>query len=277
MTSCGGDGGRLRGEFGFKLPEGCVAEVVALTSPQDACRLSLVALTFKSAADSDAVWERFLPPDYEDILALADPFTLPASKKHLYLWLSDHPLLIDRGTKSFSLEKSSGRKCYMLAARGLSIAWGDTPRYWRWTAALPDCRFAEAAELVHVCWLEIRGKISTSMLSPNTTYVAFLVFRLTAGAYGFEPPAEAAIGISGYELETQTVYLDRRRGRRHRCQTVPRPKVRGDGWMEIELGEYLNEEGEERELEMSVKEVKDLYSKTGLIIQGIDIRPKVDK
>jgi len=142
-----------------------------------------------------------------------------------------------------------------------------------------DYRFAEVAELVAVCWLDIRGKISTSMLSPNTTYVAFLVFRLRAGAYGFEyPPAEVAIGISGYEHETQTVYLDPRRGRRRlRHQTVPRPKVRGDGWMEIELGEYLNEEGEERELEMSVKEVKDLRWKSGLIIQGIDIRPKVHK
>ena len=125
----------------------------------------------------------------------------------------------------------------MLAARDLTIVWGDTPRYWTWTS-LPDSRsvafyllylfqislnillqltakkritnrFSEVAELVEVCWLEIRGKISTRILSPNTTYAAFLVFKSTAGTHGFEYlPAEVAMGISGCEHKTQTAYLD---------------------------------------------------------------------
>ncbi|OIT36575.1 f-box protein pp2-b1 [Nicotiana attenuata] len=41
--------------------------------------------------------------------------------------------------KSFSLEKWSGKKCYMLAARSLKIVWADTPRYWRWIS-LPESR-----------------------------------------------------------------------------------------------------------------------------------------
>ncbi|KAG5532816.1 hypothetical protein RHGRI_027190 [Rhododendron griersonianum] len=434
------------------LPEGCIANVASLTSPQDACRLAVVGSTFKSAAESDAVWERFLPSHYRDIITRAVDFpnltpssSSFASKKQLYLWLSDHPLLIDQGTKikkeegdrveldadkevdeeivkevaiqvddtkivtdvgdqvvedqnnctlevvdtniselhnskmddcykvalqvatvervdddidkpkeeksiefittttvdehsleaiqlstigvhvplekdilmagnnfldtkSFSLEKSSGRICYMLAARNLAIVWGDTPSYWRWIS-IPESRFSEVAELINVCWLEIRGKINTSMLSPNTTYAAFFVFKSTAGAYGFEyQPAEVAVGVSGSESETQSVYLDPEGGQRLQYQIVPRnpvfrrsfsignrwrqrttsvlngdscdrkyPKARGDGWMEIEMGEYFNKGGggEDEELEMSVMEVERGDWKSGLIVQGIEIRPKV--
>lgn len=303
------------------LPEGCIANIVSLTTPRDACRVAVVASMFKSAAESDAVWERFLPPDYKEIITRAVDVPAPpgpssssfpfASKKQLFLWLSEHPLLIDHGTKSFSLERSSGRKCYMLAARNLTIVWGDTPRYWRWIS-LPESRFSEVAELVDVCWLEIRGKINTSMLSPDTTYAAFFVFKSTAGAQGFEyQPAEVAVGISGGESKTQSVFLDPEGGKRLRYQIVPRhsgvfrhgfsignrwrqraladqgreselngesdrkyPKPRGDGWMEIELGEYINQGGEDKDLEMSVLEVEGGGWKSGLIVQGIEIRPK---
>lgn len=36
--------------------------------------------------------------------------------------------------QSFSLDKVSGKKCYMLSARDLIIVWGDNPTYWRWTS-----------------------------------------------------------------------------------------------------------------------------------------------
>lgn len=288
------------------LPEGCIANVVSLTSPGDACRLSLVASLFRSAAESDGVWETFLPSDYMDIIGRAvDPTpSSPWSKKQLYLWLSDNSLIIDNGTKSFSLEKWSGKKCYMLAARDLSIVWGDTPQYWKWTS-LSESRFSEVAELISVCWLEIHGKIKTSMLSPNTTYAAYLVFKSTEEAYGFEyQPAEVTVGITGGESETQTVYLDPDTGHRQQFQIIPRPggmfnrirtrmlrpfasisrqsdsrypKARGDGWMEIQLGEYFNKDGEDEELEMSLREVRGGNWKSGLIVHGIDIRPKENK
>lgn len=288
------------------LPEGCIANVVSLTSPGDACRLSLVASLFRSAAESDGVWETFLPSDYMDIIGRAvDPTpSSPWSKKQLYLWLSDNSLIIDNGTKSFSLEKWSGKKCYMLAARDLSIVWGDTPQYWKWTS-LSESRFSEVAELISVCWLEIHGKIKTSMLSPNTTYAAYLVFKSTEEAYGFEyQPAEVTVGITGGESETRTVYLDPDTGHRQQFQIIPRPggmfnrirtrmlrpfasisrqsdsrypKARGDGWMEIQLGEYFNKDGEDGELEMSLREVRGGNWKSGLIVHGIDIRPKENK
>ena len=81
------------------LPEGCIAHIASLTTPRDACRLCLVSSIFRSAADSDAVWERFLPPD---CLSVVSPSPSCPSKKDLYLSLSDRFVLIDRGTKVIS-------------------------------------------------------------------------------------------------------------------------------------------------------------------------------
>lgn len=95
-----GDGGDI-----YQLPEGCIANVLSLTSPRDASRLSVVATIFRSAAESDAVWDRFLPPDYSDIIYRSSDgaeLVNVRSKKELYLYLCDHPLFIDGGTKVLS-------------------------------------------------------------------------------------------------------------------------------------------------------------------------------
>ncbi|KAL6187943.1 hypothetical protein ACLB2K_039338 [Fragaria x ananassa] len=83
--------------------------------------------------------------------------------------------------------------------------------------------FEEVAELVSVCWLEIRGKIDTRLLSPSTMYKAYLVFKSTAAAYGFDyQPAEVSVGlIGGAEPTKQTAFLDADRGRTQSYQIVP--------------------------------------------------------
>ncbi|XP_019198828.1 PREDICTED: F-box protein PP2-B10-like [Ipomoea nil] len=294
------------------LPENCIANALSMTTPKDACRLSLVASNFHSAAQFDAVWERFLPPDYRDLVSRATnagdllAFT---SKKDLYFYLCDHPVIIDCGAKSFSLDKTSGKKCYMLAARSLDIAWGNDARYWR-CLSLPGSRFSEVNELLHVWWFEIRGKISTKMLSPDTNYAAYLVFRVRANIYGFESqPVDALVRIIGQEAVTRIVYLDPKKvlvrprtklgpweldpdeaerswrmgqlGHRQTGQNAnpppdgEHPKGRGDKWMEVELGEIFIRGSEEEDwVEISLMEVHGGQPKGGIIVQGIEIRPK---
>ncbi|GKB03998.1 putative F-box protein PP2-B12, partial [Tanacetum coccineum] len=90
------------GNFFENLPEGFVANALALTSPRDVCRLSLVCSVFRSAAEWDAVWEKFLPLDYHKILMEAEDgrgLVRFATKKELYISLCDHPLIIDGGNK----------------------------------------------------------------------------------------------------------------------------------------------------------------------------------
>lgn len=87
------------------LPEGCLADTLAHTTPTDACRLALVAPAFRSIADSNGVWERFLPCDYSQLISRAVPahrhvldHLALSPKKKLYLFLCDNPLVIDNGT-----------------------------------------------------------------------------------------------------------------------------------------------------------------------------------
>ncbi|GLT63114.1 hypothetical protein SLA2020_356990 [Shorea laevis] len=249
------------------LPAGCLAGIISLTSPLDACRLSLVSPFFNSVASSDAVWIKFLPADYQNLVP-ASPSV--SSLKNLYLSLCDHPVLIEDGKKSFSLHKRSGKKCYMLAARDLSIIWGDTPRYWSWNS-VPDSRFPEVAKLLAVCWFDIRGMISTCKLSSMTHYRAYLVFKLTATVYGFgNEPIEATIQLSGTGDLQRTVFLH---AEGEDVQNDYRyPIEREDGWLELELGEFFNEGGQDGKLEIRIFRFNGRW-KGGVIIEGIEIRP----
>ncbi|XP_044498590.1 putative F-box protein PP2-B12 [Mangifera indica] len=261
------------------LPEGCIADITCCTTPRDACRLSLVSSLFKSAAESDAVWERFLPPDYQSIISNSCPcpsssssppslLCLP-SKKQLFLSLCDHPILIDGGKKAFYLDKQSGKKCYMISARELMIVGGDTPRYWAWSSLPGRGLFQEAAELIEMYTLEIRGKISTCILTPGTHYTAFLVFKLTERSYGFySPPVEVSVGLVKSESQKRYVYLYVVIG-----QDDHHPRERRDKWLEVELGDFYNAGHGDDELEISILEVKGGWWKSGLIVQGIEIRP----
>ncbi|CAL0321050.1 unnamed protein product [Lupinus luteus] len=224
------------------LPEGCIALILSRTTPIDTCNLSLVSTEFYSASKSDV---------------------------------------------SFQLDKKSGKKCYMLGARALSIAWGDTHCYWEWTN-MPDSRFFEVAKLKIVCWLEIRGVLNTNALSPNTHYVAYFVFKMI-NSYGFNIClVELSIDIFGDQISNKNVCLNLNAEEepdydfeeeeimdlRERMQGLQLPNVRSDGWLEIEIENFFNSGLEDKEVLMSVMEIKIGHSKKGLIIEGIEVRPK---
>ncbi|GLT87642.1 hypothetical protein SLE2022_057150 [Rubroshorea leprosula] len=223
------------------LPNDCLALIISLTSPLDANRSSLVSKSFNSAAGSDGFWVKFLPTDYQNLVPASQSIS---SLKFLYLSLCDYSVLIEDGKKSFSLDKRSGKKCYMLAPRNLAIALGDTPYYWRWIS-IPNSRFPEVAKLLVVFWFEITGRIDSCNLSLMTCYNAFLVFKLRI----------VYVMDSGDVVQNGDQY----------------PKVRGDGWFEVELCEFFNGGGLE-ELEIHIFS-HDGYSVGGLCVQGIDIRP----
>ncbi|XP_026459550.1 F-box protein PP2-B10-like [Papaver somniferum] len=226
-----------------RLPEGCISDILSLTTPADVCRSSLVSTLFKSAADSDALWEKFLPADYQEIISRAlHPFSSAAvPKKDLYYRLCDEPLLIDDGFKSFQLEKSSGKKCIMIGAKEV-----DNPS-WHWLAH-PGSRFPTVVVLQRVSRFEICGKLDARLLSPKTLYAAY--------------------------LEERHLYLILDGGGgQHFAQE------RGDGWMEVEMGYFYYEgleDNEDGQVHMSVLETEGLIARCGLIVQGIEVRPKVD-
>ncbi|XAR52661.1 hypothetical protein NMG60_11020843 [Bertholletia excelsa] len=266
------------------LPGDCMVQILCLTSPRDACRSSLISRAVHAVAESDLLWESFLPPDYQEILSrLVTPVAF-RSKKELFLRLCT-PRLTDGGRKSFSIERRTGKKCYMLSARSLSITWSSNSLYWCWKP-FARSRFGEAAELVTVSWLEIRGKLNTRLLSPRTAYAAYLIADVADRAYGLDSlPSEVSVEVGGKRRSRGSVYL-RRGGPSRRDSSVDTVRMRKrveaervlrdreDGWLEIELGEfYCDIDGGDEEVTMSLKEVKGEHLKGGLIVKGIEVRP----
>ncbi|GMI79355.1 phloem protein 2-B15 [Hibiscus trionum] len=270
------------------LPESCVSVILSLTSPSDACKSSLVSTTFRSAADSDTVWRKFLPSDYREIEC--DKSFQFCSKKELYFHLCN-PLLIADGKMSLKLERSSGRISYILSAREISITWSNDPMCWVWKS-IPESRFSEVAELITTSRLEISGRIRTRKLSPNTQYGAYLILKTTERSYGLDSiPSETSVEIGSLTFKN-TAYI--------RCQDTKKQQLetlfysnrkqmmksraikgddrvmskREDGWMEIELGEFFNGGTGDEEVKMSLMETKGHQLKGGVVIEGIEIRPK---
>lgn len=165
-------------------------------------------------------------------------------------------------------------------------------------------RFSEVAQLKSVCWLCIRAKFQLQMLSPKTTYAAYLVFKLSEYQFGLNCPLKASVQLvreNGSEVEggePTSIYMTRLRVVGHcRRRRPPRPQVniqggvsrsrwlagnrigrsmsRSDGWLEMELGQFFMGEGDNRcHVQLELSETEQLNWKRGLIVQGIELRPK---
>ncbi|CAI9117842.1 OLC1v1019327C1 [Oldenlandia corymbosa var. corymbosa] len=234
------------------LPEGCISNIISLTTPKDACRASTVSRVFKSASESDTVWERFLPYDYKQIISkpVGPPLSY-ATKKDLFFNLCHSPMIIN-DANCFWLSKSSGKKCYMICARELEIAWKDDPRFWRWKS-IPESRLAEYSyglDVVAKAYVRFSEDIKSSLDrdDPQDCYVYL---------------TQASQRRRDRQWSTRQMYNKPGRD----------PQPRADGWMEILLGEFFNDKGE-GDVEMKLLETEILTSKLGLIVEGIELRSK---
>ncbi|KAK4269753.1 hypothetical protein QN277_022868 [Acacia crassicarpa] len=268
-------------DFTNVLPVDCISKIISLTSPKDACRSASVSSVFKTAEDSDNVWERFLPRDYEDMIAqssLSQSFISSLNKKQIFFHLCDHPVLLNDGEMSLGIEKESGKKCCMLGAKGLTIVWGDTRAYWQWIS-LPDSRFNEVAKLNYVWWLDIKGRLNANnVLSPGTLYTAFFVYRLEGEHSMRERFVEMSVINSEGSLSGshRRIILDPNSTNSMMRKRQRVGYKREDGWMEVEIADLFIDEhcdGGEGFTEFRLWETNG-YIKDGLIVEGFEFRPK---
>nr|XP_017230904.1 PREDICTED: putative F-box protein PP2-B12 isoform X1 [Daucus carota subsp. sativus] len=258
-----------------KLPEEIIEEVVSLIGPMEACRLSVVCKRFLSAAESNTVWERFLPSDYQQFLDRAD--SLPnikfAHKKDVFLFLIGNHVIFDGNTLCFWLHKRSGKKCFLVAASFT----GGVEEYFLnpgWCTRSEKSRFQnQITECNNLLLFEIRGKISTCMLSPDTTYAIYLVFHSPIIDEYFNEPVEVSIGIDGVESIKQNVCLNPHKMRSEGDDDLQYPQQRKDDRFEVRLGEYFNRGGEEMNLEITMTKNSEI-PKTGPGVEGFEFRPK---
>ncbi|KAK1581228.1 hypothetical protein Q3G72_004144 [Acer saccharum] len=220
------------------LPEDCFAHILSFTSPSDACRLSLVSSMARSAADSDNVWEKFLPSDYQEILSRLVWKVVYSSKKDLFFRLC-YPHLIDGGRKEI-LSTGPGNPSFNPVQENFQLHGREIlptgPGKWK---PLLQSRFAEVVELGTKTWLEIHGKINSNMISVKTVYVVYLIIKFADRAYGLDSLSSVVSLEVGDVKSRGMVYLRSK-------------KIRNKIWNEVK-GEHL---------------------KGGLIVEGIEIRTK---
>ncbi|KEH33690.1 putative phloem protein [Medicago truncatula] len=272
-----------------ELPEGCIATILSCTTPVDACRLSILSKSFRSAADSDTVWDRFLISDSIILQSpsLANTFT----KKDLYMALSDRPIIIDQGTKSFQLQRKSGQKCYLLAARSLTIDCRNVDGEKEWIPKHDSRLVLYVQFFFKLCFKGSRKLLSsvlcsrmkfvvllikTLSLSPNTQYAAYLVFKIIDARGSKNERVNFSVGVSGGHRSIKSVCLDPNlEHRQHNNEAgLQRPSVRCDGWLEIEMGEFFNSSLKDEEVHMSVIQRSGTWVRGNLFIEGIEVRPK---
>ncbi|XP_077220491.1 uncharacterized protein PHLOEM PROTEIN 2-LIKE A4-like [Tasmannia lanceolata] len=159
-------------------------------------------------------------------------------------------------------EENSGTKSFILSARNLSITWSEDWRYWCWFSLKDPAsnENIEVANLLNVCWLEVIGKFKTTNLSPGTMYEVAFVVMLKEQAYGWKIPV--------------TLRLVCPDGKSQERKEVLKEKPRGQ-WIELLVGNFSAPGEKQGEIEFSLLEYNSGQWKSGLIIKGAIIRPKI--
>ncbi|KAJ7544391.1 hypothetical protein O6H91_09G077100 [Diphasiastrum complanatum] len=272
-----------------ELPEDCLACILSHMIPRDVCRLAVVSRAFWEASKSDMVWERMLPVNYQETLkqARGEPPRL-TSKRELYDCLCQKVLLKD-GKQALWLDRATGGVCYVLSARALNIAWGSDPRYWEWHPQ-HGSRFHEVAYLRSVCRFEVSGSLRC-YLQPGAYTVSF---RLQLG----DEPSNMGLHsqyvvshVRGWKLKPVKFSLSTSDGQHTEseryldCTEVPESKqlelsnlspkrIVDNHWVEYDVGEFNVESTHKLvELQFSMTEIEEGYSKSGLFLDGAIIRP----
>ncbi|XP_031097134.1 putative F-box protein PP2-B12, partial [Ipomoea triloba] len=230
-----------------QLPEDCISQIVSFTSPVDAAVYSVISKGFKASSESDVVWIKFLPSNIEDYISRSSSF-IPVfpTKKALFLFLSNSPILLDGGKMSFSLDKKIGKKYFMVAPRVLTFTGVNDPIHFI-TVHEEISRFAEIGVL-HLSEnrRDICGRISCRMLSEEIQYTSYLVYK-------------PVLFDSHFLLGTNV------------------PRNRPDGWLEVEIESFFNVERNPNnlgEVESILFAMGDFSMYSNIIVQGIEFRPK---
>ncbi|CAM0942955.1 unnamed protein product [Alopecurus aequalis] len=289
-----------------KLVDELLVYVLSLTSPIDACHAAAVSREFRAATDSDAVCRlcRFLPCTLPQFAKGELPRT-PMCKKDMFRRLSGEPALLPHKMMGMQLDRATGAQRLTLSARALQISRdpvvrsyqrvreGSVPLYSKRDKRLI---FSETPLFHFVEKLEIRAKIQRKVLSHNTTYVAYMVFKLAwmRNNHSAIQDAIALIGVAGNKSTRQVFmqgYIEDSDGagglpRKHilpglRGHAVPTvgenvhfPRKRDGGWMEVELGEFHNGEGDGDDV-VSISFVESSEGrKNGFFLWGIELRSK---
>ncbi|XP_076955840.1 F-box protein VBF-like [Bidens hawaiensis] len=198
-------------------------------------------LDMKNISNTDANWEEKLPADYEELIKWSKNSVQWTTEKEVYSILR-RGFFINGGLEWFNLDKN-GKKCHMVSAREANCIIGEMTFCMQ---TLPKSRFREA--VVFKDWrFEIDREIRYQLVSSQTRYAIYLVYKLPKERSGFEAPmlAEDGLGSKCYiYLESPRTRVIRPKAVQNTYNSLNRPGMktlpqqRDDGWMEVQIWEF---------------------------------------
>ncbi|KAF5815589.1 putative protein kinase RLK-Pelle-CrRLK1L-1 family [Helianthus annuus] len=169
-----------------------------------------------------------------------------------------------------------GRQCLMLPAKVVL-----DENEWNWVF---DPRFGQVADCI-AKKIGINCEFSSEKLSPQTTYAAYLVYRLPHNYKDINPPVQVVDKNSGsgeeYNIFLRTPQTPVIRGNDKikgaynpsiRPMIKGLPKNRSDGWMEVQVHEFITPASIRMittRLQLSSYDM----SLAGITVQGLEFRP----
>ncbi|GJX71148.1 kinase-like domain, phloem protein 2-like protein [Tanacetum coccineum] len=136
-----------------------------------------------------------------------------------------------------------------------------------------ESRFHKVIELLPQQAFGVNCMIKSHMLSRNTEYACFLVFKITVNCHGLHCPVKVLDLLHQDNKEAEVIYL-----------TSPSPwnlhditrvsKQRKDGWMEVNVWQFNSSDEVENDcVPVNLKFISYEGTMSGLIVEGLEFRP----
>ncbi|PWA92334.1 protein kinase-like domain, Phloem protein 2-like protein [Artemisia annua] len=210
-----------------------------------------------------------LPTDCDDIIKCSSQSVRDSSKEELYSLLINW-ILIDDDEKLFSLSKRNGKKCHMLPAKAVLFNSSNVKLF-----ALRDSvhsRFHKEVELLSPPQFRIQCKIESRLLSSNTKYMCYLVFKISPKCRGLHYPVKVRDQLHRKNKETEIIYF-RPPSQINLHDTFRVPEERKDGWMEVKVWEFRTDIEQKESHAMDLKLISYEGNLKGLILYGLEFQP----
>ncbi|PWA84413.1 protein kinase-like domain, Phloem protein 2-like protein [Artemisia annua] len=226
--------------------EGIEFRAIEKEKHEEIGKLKEVRQVLKSNFDPDQVQQ--LPTNFEEI------FKIPKNYDELF-WLGE----------------VNGKELLMLSAKAAIYKYSNVNLFTSKPSA--ESRFQEVIEVLPQKVFYINCTIKSQMLSPDTEYMCYLVFKLSEECQGLHYPVKVRDLLHQENNEADFFYfITPSLLNVHDFTRVP--KQREDGWMEIQVWKFNStHEFKHDSLSIDMKFTSHEGPMSGLIVCGLEFRP----
>nr|XP_043616825.1 uncharacterized protein LOC122588719 isoform X1 [Erigeron canadensis] len=190
--------------------------------------------------------------------------------------------------KLFWASEVNGKKQLLLSAKAVLYDTSDVKLLTskaaadsRWLTKVPvlrrnvyrTCKFPEVIKLLPQQIFHINCRIESHMLSQETEYVCYLVFKISEKSHGMQGPVKVRDLLNPGNKEPEFIYfISPSPWNIHDITRVP--EQRDDGWMEVNVGRFNSTRdlhGDCALLNLKFTSYEGIMS--GLILCGLEFRP----